>query len=793
MIRYQIRLILRNFKRQKGSFFINMAGLSVAFACVILISMWVKDELSVDKFHKNDQQLYQVLQNEESGGQIITQGWTPDLLARTLAEEMPEVEMAAAVTPSSFFGSFALSTGGDNIIKAAGQFAGKDFFKMFSYGLVQGNAGQVLADKNAIVISKKLAMALFNTTENVIGRTITWQLLNFKKEVVVSGIFNGTPKNSSTQFDFVLPFEAWLSLSKKIGRGIQWGNNAPLTFLLLHKGTNVDQLNHKLAGFMKTKIAGSTDVLFAVRYSSEYLHGKYENGIQSGGRIEYIRLFLIVALFILLIAGINFMNLSTAQASRRFKEVGIKKVMGSKRRALVLQFMGEAVIISVLALFLSFVLVALFLPQFNQITGKHLSLDFHAGFILPVFIFSLITGMLSGIYPALYLSGFNILNIMKGESSKSFNELLARKGLVVFQFSISVILIVVMLVTYKQIEFVRNKNLGYQKDNVLFFSKEGNIAQKQGAFLAEVRKIPGVIDASTMGGNLLGSFSTTYGVGWEGKDPNTDIRFEAIPVDYHLLETMKIQMKQGRSFSDKYGDEANKIILNEAAVKVMGLKHPVGQTIQFWGQEKQVIGVVKNFNFQSLHSAISPAIIRLDPGKTLNVMVRIDHAREKQTLASLKKLYDDFNHGYPFDYQFMDAAYQALYVSDQRVSSLSRYFAGLGIFISCLGLFGLATFAAEQRSKEIGIRKVNGAKVSEVMAMLNKDFVKWVAVAFVIATPVAWYAMNLWLEDFAYRTSLSWWIFVLAGFLALVIALLTVSWHSYRAATRNPIEALRYE
>ena len=793
MIRYQIRLILRNFKRQKGSFFINMAGLSVAFACVVLISMWVKDELSVDKFHKNDQQLYQVLLNQHSGDQITTQGWTPDLLARTLANEMPEVEMAAAVTPSSFFGKFVLSTGGENILKATGQFAGKDFFKMFSYGLTQGNAGQVLTDKNAIVISKKLAMALFNTTENVIGRTITWQLLNFKKEVVVSGIFKGTPKNSSTQFDFVLPFEAWLSLSKEIGRGIQWGNNAPLTYLLLHKGTNVAQFNHKLAGFMKTKIDGSTDVLFAVRYSSEYLHGKYENGIQSGGRIEYIRLFSIVALFILLIAGINFMNLSTAQASRRFKEVGIKKVMGSKRRALVLQFMGEAVTISVLALFLSFFLVALFLPQFNQITGKHLSLDFHAGLILPAFIFSIITGILSGIYPALYLSGFNISNILKGKSSKSFNELLARKGLAVFQFSISVILIVVMLVTYKQIEFVRNKNLGYQKDNVLFFSKEGNIAQKQEAFLSEIRKIPGVIDASTMGGNLLGSFSTTFGVNWKGKDPNSDIQFEAIPVDYQLLETLKIQIKQGRSFSDKYGDEKNKLILNEAAVKVMGLKHPIGQTIQFWGQEKQIIGVVKNFNFQSLHSTIAPAIIRLDPDKTLNVMVRIDHAREKQTLASLKKLYVDFNHGYPFEYQFMDAAYQALYASDQRVSSLSRYFAGLGIFISCLGLFGLATFAAEQLAKEIGIRKVNGAKVSEVMSMLNRDFIKWVAIAFIVATPVAWYVMNLWLEDFAYRTSLNWWIFALAGFLALLIALLTVSWHSYRAATRNPIEALRYE
>jgi len=793
MLNYYFRLIFRNFRRNSSSFFINLIGLATGFACVILIFLWVSDELSIDKFHKTDKQLYQVLENHELPEGTLTQEWTPDMLARTFADELPEIKYAAAVTPASLFGDFTVSADENNLVKAAGQFAEPDFFRIFSYNLIQGNPEQVLTDNNSVVISRKLAMSLFKTTENVIGKTFQWQFLNFKKQAIVSGIFEGTPVNSTSQFDFVLSFEAWINLSEGLGRQIHWGNQAPQTFLVLNEGADIKKLNNQIAGFMKTKMTGSNISLFAVPYSRQYLHGNYTNGVQSGGRIEYIRLFSLIGIFILLIAGINFINLATAKASKRFREVGVRKVVGSGRKALVAQFAGEACMLSLLAMVVSIVLVWLFMPQFNQITSKQLHLSSDANFIFSIIGICLFTGLLSGLYPALYLSGFNPLSVLKGKPSRSSGEIWARKGLVVFQFGISVVLIASMIVVYKQVQLIRNKDLGYQRDNVVYFSKEGNVAQKLPAFIAEAENIPGVVNASDVSGTLMGSFATTNDIHWEGKDPATNIRFELIHADLNLIETMGIELVEGRSYSAKFGDEKSKLILNQAAIDLMGLKNPIGQTVKFWGEQKQIIGVAKNFHFQSLHEKVNPLIINYNPDMTLTMMVKLKAGQENQAIAKLKNLYKRFNPGFTFDYQFLDVAYQKMYEAEERVSALSKYFAGIGILISCLGLFGLAAYASEQRLKEIGIRKVNGAKISEVMGMLNRDFVIWVAIAFVIATPIAWYIMNKWLESFAYKISLSWWIFALAGLLALGIALLTVSWQSWRAATRNPVEALRYE
>ena len=792
MGKYNLRLIFRNFKRHKSTFFINLIGLSTAFACAILIFLWVNDEKHVDKFHSQDNQLYQVLENHHMPEGITTQPWTPDLLGRTFATEIPEVAIETSVMPAGLLGNFSL-TAGDKKTKAAGQFADYDFFKIFSFGLTQGDISQVLKAKNSIVISKKLALTLFGTTENVIGKTIDWELLNYKYPSIVSGVFNGTPENSTMQFDFALNYDAWLELSELVGRKIQWGNHAPCTYFVLNKGVDIGQFNAKIEDFHKTKVGGSNITLMAVPYSSQYLNGTYENGVQSGGRISYVRLFTLIAFFILLIAGINYMNLSTARATRRLKEIGIKKVVGSGRFSLVILFITESVILSLIALICSVVIVLIMLPQFNQITGKHLVF-----LINPIYFFSvlgacLLMAIVTSLYPALYLSRFNPFRSLKGKQSNSAFELWARKGLVVFQFVVSVILISSVLVVYKQIEFIQSKNLGYNKDNVIFFNKEGGIADQENAFLADAKKIDGVVNISSSGASLTGTSSSTYDVRWEGKPADANFRFEVVPVNYQLIETMEMGLSEGRSFSSDFGTEEDKIIFNQAAIDEMGLKDPIGKTIRFWGKEKQIIGVLQDFNFESLHQKVGPLLIYFSPKKTLKIMARIEAGREKTVLAELGKLYSKFNPGFQFDYSFLDSVYQAQYDSENRVAVLSRYFAGLGILISCLGLFGLAAFAAEQRLKEIGIRKVNGARISEVMEMLNSEFIIWVVLAFIIATPIAWYILNKWLESFAYKTNLSWWIFALAGLLALGIALVTVSWQSWKAATRNPVEALRYE
>ena len=792
MKHYLLRITFRNFRQHKSTFFINLIGLSTAFACAILIFLWINDEKHMDKFHQLDKQLFQVMENHHSTEGIFTQPYTPDMLGRTFANEMPEVEMETSVMSAELLGNFSLIAG-DQKTKAAGQFADYDFFKVFSFALTQGDPSQVLKAKNSIVISRKLALTLFGSTENVVGKTIDWEILNFKYPSVVTGVFKGTPENSTMQFDFTLSYDAWLDLSEAVGRKVQWGNHAPCTYLVLNKGVDLSQFNAKIKDFHKTKVSGSNITLFAVPYSSQYLNGKYENGVQAGGRISYVRLFTLVALVILIIAGINYMNLSTARATRRMKEIGIKKVVGSGRFALIVQFMTESVVLSFMALILSFAIVLVLLPQFNQITGKHLVFPINPLYLFSVLGACLLIAIVTSLYPALYLSGITPFRSLKGRQANSALELWARKGLVVFQFFVSVILISSVLVVYKQIEFIQSKNLGYNKYNVIYFNKEGAIADQENAFIAEAKNIDGIVNISSMNCKLTGSNSSTYGVDWEGKPADANINFEVVAANYQSIETMEMNLAGGRSFSSEFGNDEDKIIFNQAAIDEMGLQDPIGKTVRFWGKEKQIIGVVKNFNFESLHQKIGPLLFYLNSKKTLQIVARIEAGHEKPVLAQLGKLYSKFNPGFSFDYRFLDTAYQAQYDSENRVAVLSRYFAGLGILISCLGLFGLAAFAAEQRLKEIGIRKVNGARISEVMTMLNGEFMIWVALAFVVATPVSWYILNKWLESFAYKTNLSWWIFAVAGLLSLGIALLTVSWQSWRAATINPVEALRYE
>jgi len=782
MFKHNLLLAYRNFKRFKSSFFINLIGLSTGLACAMFIYLWVNDELNMNKFHEKDSRLFQVMEHQQYADEIMTFSSTPGILSEALAEEYPEFKYTVTTT---WINTYTL-TAEDRNVKADGFYVGKDYFNIFSYDLIQGDKDQVLADKKSIVISEELAMKLYDTTDDIIGKPVEFQ---HEKTFLISGIFKGTPRNSSFQFDYVLTFEEYKDDNSWVK---SWGSNGPPTYVILEDGVDADQLSEKIADFVTSKGEQTNVTLFLKPYSERYLYGRYENGVQSGGRIEYVRLFSIIAVFILIIACINFMNLSTARASRRAREVGIKKAIGARQSSLIFQFLGESIVITFLSLITASLIVLLLLPQFNQITDKEITLLFDLNIFLWFISFALFTGLLSGSYPALYLSGSKPVTVLKGEIRGSLGELWARRGLVIFQFTLSVILIVAVLVIFKQIEYVQTKNLGYNKENIIRFASEGLVDDNKETFLSEIKNIPGVVNASSIGHSLVGRQNNTSGLNWEGKNPDDKILFENVRVDYDLLETLGIEMVEGRTFSREFSTDTTKIILNETAIDIMGFDDPIGKVIRLWDQhDLEIVGVAKDFHFQSLHENVNPLFFWISPEYTWNIMVRIETGKEKETLDRLQAFYVDFNPGFTFEYNFLDVQFQKQYAAEQRVATLSRYFAGFAILISCLGLFGLAAFTAERRLKEIGIRKALGSSVTNIIILLTGDFTRLVFVSIVIALPVSYFLVSIWLDRFAYRIDLGIWFFVGAGLIALLIAWVTVGTQAVKAAKVNPSQCLR--
>ncbi len=787
MLKHNLLLIYRNIIRSKSYFFINLIGLSAGLVCTLLIYLWVRDEWRMDKFHAKDSRLFQVMEFQQYADEIMTTTSTPGILAETLKEEIPEVEYAATTT---WVSPFTLSIN-DNNVKAKGYYVGPDYFNIFSYTLIEGHPDKVLQDKLSIVISRELARKLFGSEENVIGKTIEFQ---HKESFQVSGVFDRTPPNSSHQFDFVLSFERFKDDNEWV---TEWGNNGPSCYVILREGSDAAAVSDKIKDFVKARNDEyeSNVSLFLVPFSQRYLFGRYENGKQTGGRIEYVQLFSIIAIFILIIACINFMNLSTARASRKAKEVGIKKSVGAQRQSLIFQYLSESLVTSFMALLLALAIVWLFLPQFNIITDKRIFIAWNDLELFGWFTaITLMTGIVAGSYPALYLSGFKPAAVLKGVVKGSMGELWARKGLVVFQFFLSVILIVSVLVIYKQIDFVQSKNLGYNKEHLIQIPVEGKLEGNVNTFLQEVKKIPGVVSASSLGHSMLGRNNNTSGLEWEGKNPEDNILFENISVNHGLIETMGIEMAEGRSFSEEHSMDTSKIIFNEAAIRIMNMKDPIGKTIKLWGQyELQIIGVVKDFHFQSMHDIVNPLFFRLSPENTWNIAIRMEAGKEKETLDALTDFYTSYNPGFSFEYKFQDQEYARMYAAEQRVATLSGYFASMAVLISCLGLFGLAAFTAERRLKEIGIRKALGSSSTNIVMLLSGDFTKMVLVSILIGIPASYWLLSKWLERFAFHVELEAWYFILSGFVALLIAWSTVAWQAIKAANVNPVKCLRTE
>lgn len=801
MLKNYFKTAWRNLIKDKQFSFLNLLGLSTGLACVLLIYLWVNDELNVDKFNTNDSQIYQVLKRNPDGTGAIQVGEnTQGLLAESMAKELPEVEFAACVKKERDPGILSLN---GKEIKAKPEFASKDFFHVFSYPLITGNTENALSNVSGILLSDITALKLFNTTD-VTGKTVQFNLNDgiddFNNIYTIAGVFKAPPSNATDQFDVLLPFD--LYAQKKAGGSGDitfWGSNMVSTYLMLKPNTNIASFSNKIKNYTRTKVGDIAKNLekyegeiFIQKYSDRYLHNNYVNGVQSGGRIEYIKLFSVIAIFILIIACINFMNLSTAKASKRMKEVGIKKVVGASRGSLIAQYIGESLLMAFISLCFALLIVVLLLPAFRQITGKEISLHFNPNIFITTAGIALLTGLIAGSYPAFYLSRFKPVSILKGKLKTASGELFIRKGLVVFQFTISVMLIVAVLVIYQQMKLIQTTNLGYNKDNVIRFTNDGNLPQNLSPFITTLKNIPGVVNASDVSGDLMGNYyHSGGGINWDGKDPNLHIEYYGNAADVGFFETMNLQMASGRSFSKDFSDSSS-VIFNQAAIAAMGLQDPVGKIVSLWGQKKQIIGVVKDYHYQSLYNKVGPAFFTFSTNNPTTV-VKINAGNMQQTIAAIKALYNQYNSGLDFTYSFLDDDYNKLYASEQRVAVLSRYFAVIAILISCLGLFGLAAFTAQKRQKEIGIRKVIGASVSNITTMLSKDFLVLVGISLLVAFPVSWWLMNSWLQSFAYKVNISPWVFLIAGFSVVLITLLTVSFQSIKAAIANPVKSLRAE
>jgi hypothetical protein len=638
-----------------------------------------------------------------------------------------------------------------------------------------------------------MANLFFGSPAAAMGQTIRYEN---SQDFRISAVFEDLPANSSLQFEFL---RSWKAFEKENDDWIHsWGSSDAPTYIQLRKDADPAKVRAEIKDFIyryQEKSKAYRVELDLTPFPEKYLHSTFKNGQVDGGRIEYVRLFSLVAVFILLIACINFMNLATARSTKRAKEVGVRKVIGAGRPALLVQFMGEALLLTLLSIILAILLTALLLPAFNSLTGKQLSLPVRQPlFWLAMLGLLLVSGIVSGSYPAIFLSSLRPVRVLKSALRFSGRATFFRQGLVVFQFTLSMLFIVGMIVIYRQMDYIQTKNLGFDRENLVYIPLEGDLAQKYALFKQKAEKAPGILSVTKTRQEPTSLHTHKGDIRWLGKDPNQVISFVSTDAGYDFVRTMDLTLAEGRDFSRDFPTDSNGFVVNETALKRIGYRDPIGKPLWWGDHQGKIIGVLKDFHFASLHQTIEPLVIRLyEARESGTVLVRLHAGADKEGLASLQKICKELNPAFPFSYQFADEEFNKLYKSEQLVSKLANYFAFLAIFISCLGLLGLAIFTAEQRTREIGIRKVLGANVTGIVSLLSKDFLGLVLIAIVIASPLAWYIMHGWLQDFAYKTPLSWWIFVVAALSAIVVAFLTVSFQAIKAAMANPMISLRSE
>lgn len=785
MFKNYLKIALMNIKKHKGYSLINIAGLATGMACCILILIWIKEDLSYDRFHEHTRNLYRVVNDLDFGPTRFDTYGTPYPLGPAMKKEIPEILDTARFLPAK---KILVSTAENRFYEEKFYFTDPAVFKMFTFPFIKGDAGSALSNPSSVVITEEIAFKYFGNRDPL-GQTI--QAKN-QHDYTVTGVIKNIPENSHLQFDFLASVERAASLGYKT----HWTAWFYDTYVLLKPGSSFKEVNKKLAPWIKKH----TDP--CARYYLQPLAEVYLYGLNGSGAVNSLYLFSFLAVLILLVACINYMNLATARSAGRAKEIGLRKVVGAAKKNIVKQFLVESVLFASFALVLSLILVDIFLPVFNELSGKNLHMGVvFSDAILPGLIgIVLITGFLSGCYPALFLSSFKPGVILKGTLRAGSKSAAFRKVLIVFQFTLAIVLIIGTIVVYNQLDYISNRKMGFEKDHLIYIQLrgEGELWDKYNVIKREFLQTPDVINVAGSTCLPFQRVAAEFGqLDWQGKNPKDNIMMNHMAVDHSFLDTFKMEMVEGRFFSGEKVSDKSGFILNEAAVKAAGLDSPVGEKFRLLDRSGRIIGVVKDFHFDSLRSEIAPLILMKMPYSYWDyrnyIFVRINSRNMQNTLQALEKKWHKLVPAYPFVFNFLDATIDNLYRSEKKLAKILRSFTLIALLISCLGLFGLASYMVENRTREIGVRKVLGAPVSGIVVSFSKEFTKLVLLANIIAWPTAYFVMSKWLQNFAYHLPIRIETFIISGSLAFLLALFTVGYQSIKAAVANPVDSLRYE
>ena len=790
MFKNYLKIAFRNIKRQKGYSFINIAGLSLGLTCSILILLWIKDEMSYDRFHENSDEICSVLIQYNNKG--IYQEFTQGALPIALKEEFPEILNSTKLSPLWPLDKNPIKYEDKSFVMIGGV-ADPSFFDIFSFPFVKGDSQTALSEPNSVVVTKETATRLFGD-EDPLNKSVQFEIWGGWRNVNISGVIKDFPHNSSIKFDFVIPS----SLMKRFRKTWDsWNDICSPAFVLLQKDVSYKAVNEKVKDLILQHRPESKYTVHLHPLKKVHLY-KYTGG----GAITYIYVFSTIGILILAIAVLNYMNLSTARSVKRAKEVGIRKVVGSNRSQLIKQFLGESIMVSVIALILSMILLKLLIPPVNNLLKSHLNLDYSGIIIFSLIGITIFTGVVSGSYPALFLSNFKPVDVLKNNLKSGSKSITFRKFLVLTQFTISVLLIVCAVMAHKQLSYIKNRDLGFNEEYIINLEMRGSFFQNWAVIKEQLLQNPDIISVTAANTSFIGSEKSTGIESWEGKSDDELIRMEVCPVDYDYLKTFDMKMSEGRFFSEVFSTDAMEgIVLNEAAIKAMGMESPIGKRFNCKiGNEPEprqakIIGVVKDFNFRSIHNEIKPVIFAIAPWWYNEFYIKLKPGNPDifGTISLIESKVKEFVPDYPFEYRFLDDDIAHLYISEMRVKILAKYGALIAVIIACLGLIGLASYDAELKTKEIGIRKVHGASLSGLVFLLAKGYVKWIFLANFIAWPIAYYAIGKWLQNFAYHTNTNLWIYVMSGMIVLFIALISVCYQVVKAALANPIDSLKYE
>jgi putative ABC transport system permease protein len=792
MLKNYILVTFRNLVKNSTYSFINISGLSIGIACSLLILLWVFDELSFDKDMPKADRLYQVYVNSTFDGKVNSWRSVP---LPTYEGLKPENSNIVNTVVTNWGGQHLLTVdqpgGEEKRIRKSGYYASEEFLTMFEYPLLKGDAKQVLSEPYQVVISESTAKALFGD-EEPIGKMIR---IDNKDEVKVVGILKDVPKNSNFQFDILLPWKLYETVQWVKNNKENWGNYSFQVFMELNKPESKEVVEAKIGDLLTRH--GETDVphtMWLHPLLDWRLYSNFENGKSSGGMIEYVQMFTAIAIFVLVIACINFMNLSTARSERRAREVGIRKSVGSRRREIILQFIGESLFISTIAFAIGVLVTQLVLPYYNDLVDKELFINYQSPSFW-LFALSLIffTGIVSGSYPAFYLSSFEAVRVLKGKVQVGKSASLPRKILVTLQFGFSILLIIGTLVIYEQIQLVKNRDLGYSQENLVAIEYTSEIGKNYKSIKEELLN-SGAVASVTQSNSAITSINSNNFLGWPGKPDDLRVIFVTIATEYDYTKTMGVKLLEGRDFSPEFPSDTSAIIVNKAGLDLMSLKDPIGTKLDLWGGKRELIGVVDNVLMGNPNSPVGPMFIIMDKDWVNIVTVRLEKTNDiKAALAKVEAVMKKYNPAYPFEYKFADEEFAKKFATIDMTSNLANLFAFLAIVITGLGLFGLAAFTAEQRTKEIGIRKVLGATVPGLVGLISKDFSRLVIIAFVFSAPISWWLLEKFLERYTYRIDIPWWVFPVTGVLSLLFALVIVSTQALRAAQSNPVNSLRNE